>query len=238
MKESTQKKLEEWKVAMENARHFNDLLIRFRMLGMPMVITIAAAGIASMGLGNIMTLCKWTNPFIAGALALFGIVYLGLYSYSQFRAYRRKKKHKEKEEDKKSQHPPLPFYRQELVVWWTFFLFPLASAIVVTTQLVLSHESLSLSNTALYPITPAVLGGALILLIALYLMDRFYYYKLLSGAVSRATELEEDLEFEVTARTTDFIPRREATNLVTLFYGIPAIILLIATLLTMALVTP
>jgi len=236
MEESTQKKLEEWKVAMENARHFNDLLIRFRGFGMPMVITIAVAGIASMGLGNIMTLWKWTNPFIAWLLALFGIVYLGLYSCSRFRAYRRKEKHEE--EDKKSQNPPLPFYRQELVVWWTFFLLLLAFAIVVTIQLVLSHESLSLSNTALYPITPAVLDGSMLLLIALYFMDRFYYYKLLVGAVSRAAELEESLEFEVTARTTDFIPRRWATNLVTLFYGIPAIILLIATLLTMVLVTP
>lgn len=112
----------------------------------------------------------------------------------------------------------------------------LAFAITVTTHLALSHESLSLSNTADYPITPAVLSGALLLLIALYFTDRFYYYKLLVGAISRATELEEGLEFKVTARTTDFIPRREATNLVTLFYGIPAIILLIATLITMVLV--
>lgn len=91
MEESTQKKLEEWKVAMENARHFNDLLIRLKMLGMPMVVTIAVAGIASMGLGNIMTLWKWTNPFIAWALALFAIVYLGSYSCSRFRAYQGKR---------------------------------------------------------------------------------------------------------------------------------------------------
>jgi len=32
---------------MENARHFNDLLIRFRMLGLPMVITLSVAAIAS-----------------------------------------------------------------------------------------------------------------------------------------------------------------------------------------------
>lgn len=236
MEESTQKDLEEWKVAMDNARHFNDLLIRFRMLGLPMVITIAVAGIASMGLGNIMTLWKWTNPLIAWPLALFSIVYLGLHTCPRFRAYIRKEKHEE--EDKKSQAPPLTFYRRELFIWWIFFLLLLAFAIVITVQLVLSRESLSLSNTALYPVTPAVLGGSLLLLVALYFTDRFYYYKLLLGAVSRATELEQSLGFKVTARTTDFISRREATEVVSVFYGIPAIILLVATLLPMVLVTP
>ena len=38
--------LEEWKVATENARHFNDLLMRLRTLGLPMVITIIGAGVA------------------------------------------------------------------------------------------------------------------------------------------------------------------------------------------------
>ena len=43
--------LEEWKVATENARHFNDLLMRLRTLGLPMVITIIGAGVALLGTG-------------------------------------------------------------------------------------------------------------------------------------------------------------------------------------------
>ena len=65
MQESNEKILNEWKVSMDNARHFNDLLIRFRMLGLPMVITLSVAAIASAQFVTKIEMWKWAIPVIA-----------------------------------------------------------------------------------------------------------------------------------------------------------------------------
>ena len=75
--------LGKWEVAMENARHFNDLLMRFRMLGLPMVMTLAVAGIAAAHLVDNIELWKWGMPLLSTALSLFGITAITWHSGSK-----------------------------------------------------------------------------------------------------------------------------------------------------------
>ena len=93
-------------------------------------------------------------------------------------------------------------------------------------NLISSKEPL-LNNPATYSLMPIAILAAVVLLASLYIMDRFYYYKLLIGAVNRLAELEEGLGFEITARTSHFIPSEYATSIVTFFYCLPGIVLLL-----------
>jgi len=218
--------LEEWKVAMENARHFNDLLIHFRMLGLPMVITLAVAGIAAARLVDNIELWKWGIPLLSAIFSLFGIVTIIWHTTSKL-IFQKKQAIQKKGHDE-SQSPPLLFSPFELVSWIIFmFIFSWYSASSLFA-LVTNSESLSFSNISSVSLTPLALIAAVVLLLALYSMDRFYYYELLIGAVSRLTDLETSLSYSITATTSKFIPRERATNLITFFYGLPGITLLIA----------
>ncbi len=73
------RQLEEWRVSMDNARHFNDLLMRLRMLGMPMVVTMAVAGVACVNFQRTIEIWKWFLPMSSLFLA---VVYsVGLWGY-------------------------------------------------------------------------------------------------------------------------------------------------------------
>ena len=65
--------------------------------------------------------------------------------------------------------------------------------------------------------------AGIVLLAALYALDRFYYFKLLVGAIRRTNELEEspELSFQLTRRTTQSISQPHAATLMTLFYCLP-----------------
>lgn len=217
--------LEEWKTSMENARHFNDLLIRFRMLGLSMVITLSVAGIAAGGVISEIQLWKWSMPIIASIFAVIGLVTI-LWHTIQKLVYFHKMKINPKEVDEKKE-APLPLLIFELITW-IIFLIPLCwFSISNIYGLINIKETFSFSNVAEYSLTPIALFAAIILLLSLYMMDRFYYYKLLLGAVSRLIVLEKSLEFEITECTSKFIPRNYATMLVSLFYCLPGITLLI-----------
>lgn len=217
--------LEEWKTSMENARHFNDLLIRFRMLGLSMVITLSVAGIAAGGVISEIQLWKWSMPIIASIFAVIGLVTI-LWHTIQKLVYFHKMKINPKEVEEKKE-APLPLLIFELITW-IIFLIPLCwFSISNIYGLINIKETFSFSNVAEYSLTPIALFAAVILLLSLYMMDRFYYYKLLLGAVSRLIVLEKSLEFEITECTSKFMPRSYATMLVTLFYCLPGITLLI-----------
>lgn len=217
--------LEEWKTSMENARHFNDLLIRFRMLGLSMVITLSVAGIVAGGVISEIQLWKWSMPIIASIFAVIGLVAI-LWHTIQKLVYFHKMKINPKEVEEKKE-APLPLLIFELITW-IIFLIPLYwFSISNIYGLINIKETFSFSNVAEYSLTPIALLAAVILLLSLYMMDRFYYYKLLLGAVSRLIVLEKSLEFEITECTSKFMPRNYATMLVTLFYCLPGITLLI-----------
>ncbi|MBA7686370.1 hypothetical protein ES703_94814 [subsurface metagenome] len=215
MQEVTEKMLIEWKGSMENARHFNDLLIRFRMLGLPMVITLSVAGVAANQFVTSIELWKWTMPLITLSILISGLVALFLHTYRKLRY----EKVTNKEEHEKKQEPPLSLSWFETFLWAIFVL-------IVSIITVIGFSNSASSNITTYSLTPIALIAAVTLLIALYAMDRFYYYKLLMGAVSRLVVLEKSLGFNITETTSKFMPRRHATNLITFFYCLPGIILM------------
>lgn len=217
--------LEEWKVAMENTRHFNDLLMRFRMLGLPMVITLSVAGIAAAHLLDNIELWKWGMPLLLTAFSLFGITAIIWHTTSKL-IFQMKQAIQNKEHEE-SQSPPLLFSYFELACWIIFVSIISWYSASSLFALVANNESLSFSNISNVPLTPLVLIAAVILLVALYSMDRFYYYELLLGSVSRLSDLETSLGYGITETTSRFIPRKRATNLITFFYGIPGITLLV-----------
>jgi len=217
--------LEEWKTTMENARHFNDLLIRFRMLGLPMVITLAVAGIAFSNIIQKISLWVWGVPCIALIIALLLSIAFIMHTIQKIKGVCSVDKEQRKGLEEK-QKPPLPFYWIEMLVWLMFISLFWWFSIGNIVNLVKGGSSISFDNVSLFsPITITVFSSV-VLLMALYFMDRFYYYKLLLGAVSRLLALEECLKFEVTVTTSKFIPGKYATNLVTTFYGLPGLILL------------
>jgi uncharacterized membrane protein len=225
MQESNEKTLNEWKVAMENARHFNDLLIRFRMLGLPMVTTLSVAAIASGQFVTEIEMWKWVIPVIALCISISALTALSWHTIQKLRFSYKKAENKKEHEIK--QEPPLPIYWFEFILWAIFVLIISIFSAVNIYDLVSSKESLAFSNTATYSLVPIGLIVAVVLLIALYTMDRFYYYKLLIGAVSRLVVLEKSLGFKITDTTSEFVPRKYATNIITFFYSLPGIVLLI-----------
>lgn len=226
MRDEKEYSLEEWKVAMENARHFNDLLIRFRMLGLPMVITLAVAGIAAASLVEDIVVWKWGIPILSAVFAMFGIIAITWHTSGKI-IFRMKEK-LNKGNHEKSQSPPLLFNLFELACWiiFTFILsWYSGSHLLILAE---NSESLSFSNVSSISLSPLALIAAVVLLVALYSMDRFYYYELLLGAVSRLSKIESSLNYSITDTTSRFIPRERATNLITFFYVLPGITLLVA----------
>ena len=120
----------------------------------------------------------------------------------------------------------IPIYWFEFILWAIFVLIISIFAVVNILDLASSKESLSFSNTANYSLVTIGLIVAVVLLIALYAMDRFYYYKLLISTVSRLVVLEKSLGFKITDTTSKFMPGKYATNLITFFYSLPGIVLL------------
>ncbi|MGB2813747.1 MAG: hypothetical protein WBC50_04240 [Dehalococcoidales bacterium] len=208
--------LDEWKVATENARHFNDLLMRIRTLGLSMVITIIAAGAILLGTGLNFPITR-LYIHIAGLLISLGL--LIFYITSLLR----------KDWSNKNEFPA-PLYLSERIMW----------GVIVLTVLGLFFGAFindcffakCLNDGREYPVGVFVILAGLGLLTAIYAMDRFYYYKLLIGTIVRASELEElpTLSFRLTKKINDSIPQNKASRLITFFYAIPGICALIVAL--------
>ena len=221
MREATEKMITEWKVSMENARHFNDLLIRFRMFGLPMVVTLSIAGIASSQFVASIELWKFTMPLVTLSISISGLVALFWHTIRKLKF----EKVANKEEHERKQEPPL------LISWFETILWAIFVLTISVFTVVNFYNAAGYSNTTTYSLAPIVLIAAVTLLIVLYTMDRFYYYKLLIGATSRLVVLEKSLEYGITETTNKFIPRDYATNLITFFYSLPGIILVMISLI-------
>ena len=210
--------LEEWKVATENARHFNDLLMRLRTLGLPMVITIIGAGVALLGTGLELQLPRYVIDF---AGIVFAVLVLLIFITSIIR------------KDWAKEHEfPVPLYGWERVAWGlvtlVFFGFFCAALIYDGFFFV---GGLTDHKEYLAGVFVMLLG--LVLLVALYSLDRFYYYKLLIGAIKRAGEIERqsNLSYHLTERTAESITQPNATRLITWFYWMPGFCTLMGSLI-------
>ncbi len=113
----------------------------------------------------------------------------------------------------------MPMTNAEKVMW---ALVPLAAVAAAVAFWVLRwQDKIELGLGYSLSARPIVLFFALAVLVVLYVLDRFYYYKLLMGAVGRAAELEEALGFRMTKTITNFVLPQHAATTITLLYFVP-----------------
>lgn len=195
----------EWEIVISVAQHFNDLLMRLRAFGLPLLGTIAGAGLA-LGLNNSFArIPDWACAVFVG-VNVVAVVFL-----VPFMLYGRKWV-----DDKK-----VEITTTEQVMWWSVPLLAVAMAIGFS-YLCLS-DTIDLTEHHTLNAGPLILFFALAVLIVLYIVDRFYYYKLLMGAVNRATTLEKKLGYEMTTTITEYIRPQEAASIITLLYFLPGV---------------
>jgi len=206
----------EWEMVIGVAQHFNDLLMRLRAFGLPLLGTIAGAGLTLGFDKKVGTVPDWSSGAFVGmnAFAVTLVVPYLLYA----RKWARDKK--------------VPFHVSEQILWWTVPAIALAA--LGGFVYLCASDAIDLKDEHAISAGPLILFFALAVIVALYAVDRFYYYKLLMGAVDRATELEGRLGYEMTPRITAFIPPQEASSIVTLLYYLPGVLGYIALVVLVA----
>jgi len=206
--------LEEWRMTLQTAQHFNDLLLRVRAFGLPLIVTVAGAGFA-LGLnGEIRGVEQWvvaTLITLSAAVLPGGAVYL---------------LHREGWGTVPNRASGVALTGalegSERLLWWLAILVGFFSGAAYWALVVMGHIDLGDSET--FSTAPLVLLFAVAVLLALYFLDRFYYYKLLLGAVNRASHLEKRFGFRLTDTITEITAPRQSATIVTLLYFIPGIL--------------
>ncbi len=203
--------IEEWKMAVTLAQHFNDLLLRVRAFGLPLITTVAGAGFA-LGLRvEIRHVDEWIpaagitgNGVLVTAL-LFFLLWRKGWGVAPARA------------EHVALQGNLQFWEKNM--WWCVGL--VACAWVIAFWSLVWAGEIDIKASRSYSAAPIVLFFGLAVVISLYALDRFYYYKLLMGAVSRASELEQELGFRLTDTITNLTAPGQSATIVTLLYFLP-----------------
>lgn len=210
---------EEYKIASANAVHFNDLLLRLRMLGLPSTMTIVGAGTVLLG-------SKLYISLTTGILNVVGLSVGIILAIVMLLLFIRK--------DWRPDHPfPVPLYWEERISW---MLVPLTIIGSFTWALIRDCSAIGFATEKNYPLGAFVILIGIGLMASLYALDRFYYYKLLLGAVHRTVELEKVLSFHLSERISESIDQINATRLITWFYWVPGFFGLCASLVIIQLV--
>jgi hypothetical protein len=191
-----------WTKIIDTQMHFNEMLIRMRTIGLSIVITIIGAGVVTQRPGGNDT---HFEVGIGTFLILFALVNLlcgyllkqGMHNHS----FLKSTSHTEK-------NSLLFVY---FIPWfvWLYFIFKFCSSH-------LQYVSI--------PIGVFISSGGLLLLISLYLLDRFYYYELLLGAVEQGHKIESKHEqFSLTNPLSERVTKFESSKIVTVYYMLPAL---------------
>jgi hypothetical protein len=203
--------LEEWKAALENARSFNTLLLQLRGFGIPVVITIMGGGVAFASKIDIPTIpVQYFTIFLMVIAPGLLFVMLAIYLATRGKAAKGKERIK-----------IAALTGIEIAEGILLFLVPILG-LGISFKF---HRTDWLGN-AFAVSSPGVVGTilfALSLLLGLYGIDRCYYYKLLMGAVKRASELEDKLGFSLTETISDVTPLEHSKNFITTMYWLPAL---------------
>jgi hypothetical protein len=207
--------LEEWKITYQGTMHFNDLLMRLRTLGLPAVVTITGLA-AAYGMNK--TILQVKAYVIGIILILLSLVLFGLVIWLSTRQYLSGKAMEEGRRD-------TCLWPIEKYFWWSIPIISSFYAIYFWVDF-----SSSLATCRSVPLGIFLIAFGLMLLIAFYALDRFYYYCLLIGAVIRLTEIEDKLHFNITATISSTTPRSRSAAVTTALYYLPGIIGYIALL--------
>jgi hypothetical protein len=208
---------DEWQMVVTTAQHFNDLLMRLRAFGLPVVGTIAGAGF-TLGLNNkFADVPDWTSAVVVSVNAVgvsLLVVFLLFVRHWGSEQYS-------------------PLNAAEKTMWWSVVVVALGMAVAFWSLRCAGR--ITLTDEHALNAGPLILFFALAVLIVLYALDRFYYYKLLLGAVSRATELEEGLGYKMTRAISEHIQPQHAASIITLLYYLPGMTSYIALLILVGL---
>lgn len=186
---------EKWSTIIKTQMHFNEMIIRLRTVGLSLVITIMGAGFyLGFNKTNNFTLSK-TLFIIVLSLIILVILHLVI------RAIRKKSFSKVKR-------------RTEKGLLWIIIIIP---------TIFLFYFAFYIENPILIPMGSIISASGIVLLFSLYLLDRFYYYELLVGAVKEGREFESGLDVSLSEKLTECVNEKEAGKIVTLYYCLPAI---------------
>jgi hypothetical protein len=232
---------EEWKAVVAVMQQFNDLLMRLRSFGVPIVATLAGAGFA-LGLRAQITdipiwVCGACSTSMAAVLWLMIPFLLRRPGWG--------------DSADGSGKPPTGFWNRlrwyvwgptgqerldpclhlwEKAMWYVPVM--LSTGFTLAYWVLVLRGNFELSEKHTFSAAPLVLFFALAVLTALYVLDRFYYYKLLLGAVRRAVELEQALGYKMTETITVLTSPGQSAIAVTLLYFLPGTVAYLFLLVT------
>jgi len=211
--EPTTPQYAEWEMALFVTQHFNDLLMRLRSFGLPLLVTVGAVGFALSLDRQMADVPNWAiAALLTTNASIVGLVLA--------RLLRRPGWGVAPETAKQCDiQGGLEFWEQ--VMWCILLVFAVAAAGSYWGLASVDRVDLTAEQT-LSAGAPVLLFG-LTILIVLYALDRFYYYKLLLGAVNRASTLERQLQFRLTDTITALTAPHQSATIVTLIYFLPGI---------------
>jgi hypothetical protein len=206
----------EWETARSTVVHFDTLLMQIRTFGLPFIATAIGAGAA---LGT-QTGRIDTTPGVLAALsiALGASVLLTFLTLVGFYIADREKRNEARasaSDDEKDAERRLAVGFQEY-----------AALVFLSGSFLAWGIWIGIDEPPPFLLSAPVLIFGGLLLVPIYLLDRFYYSSLLVGAVGRAAELEGgSLAGKLTGRISKRAPDWTFKTLPMLFYVLPILLL-------------
>jgi hypothetical protein len=208
----------EWQMTLQVAQHFNDLLMRLRSFGLPLLVTVMGLGVGLSFKYEIREVPGWATLAIVTANCLVVVPLTVLTSIRPGWG----NPPKNWREGHASDLPDGSLEFVERLMWACPPILAFITFLYFTCR-VGNNLSLLERHVTYSGSLPVLLFG-LGLLLVLYTLDRFYYYKLLLGAVCRATEIESGFGIELTSRISSLINSSQSAAVVTFIYFIPGLI--------------
>ena len=192
--------LKEWELARAAITHFDDLLMRIRTFGLPVLATVIGGGVAIGAEQPSLDVPWYVSLGVAIGIAVVFPVTLALIHLA---------------EDKQQ----LPKGARVRPLENIGLLLGMVFALAWAGELIYERPSEYLLSAPVL-----VIGG--MILFSIYLLDRFYYTTLLLGAVGRAKEIEKQKDMGLTIAIKHAAPNWTYTVLPAAFYFIPVLILI------------
>jgi hypothetical protein len=215
----------EWETARSAALHFDALLMQIRTFGLPFIATAIGAGAALGTTVQRIDTAPWVLAGLSIGLGASLLLAFPMLAFSGARDFLQKKVLKRlygHNAPSNGQAPnPHPAVGKRLAVGFQEY----AALTAVGTSFLVWGIWIGIHQPPPFLFTGAVLVLGGLLLVPIYLLDRFYYSSLLMGAVVRAKELEGEDKQKLTGRISDEAPNWAFKTLPMLFYILPVLLL-------------
>ncbi|NHZ86144.1 MAG: hypothetical protein GWP19_09710 [Planctomycetia bacterium] len=193
-----------WTKIISTQMHFNEMLIKLRTIGLSIVVTIWGASIY-LFLDNTGKTEHYFQipPYLF--LGLYFILWFGI-SHFVIRGVRNLKK------QGTTSKTEIMMQRTIIVLpflLWIYFVWAILNDLI---------------NQVYVPNGVVIALAGFLLLVCLYLLDRFYYFELLVGAVKRGEKIEKNYKgLNLSTQLSKRVKLRSAGKYVTLYYTIPGL---------------